>query len=55
MLPSSGYMLAFEESFGFIDDIRNATWIRFYKNPSLNPRLYRNESVPDNNSHNHGA
>jgi hypothetical protein len=52
--PSPSYSLAFEESFGFFDDVHNSTW-RHYRKAALKPRLYRNESFPDHNSHIHGS
>lgn len=44
--------LAFEHSYGLIDDIPDATWREHYQQPSLNPRRYGDARGPnDVNSH----
>lgn len=35
------YSLAYEQSFGFFDDIKNEDWKRFYQTPAREARHYR--------------
>jgi hypothetical protein len=57
--PSSVYpsccRLAYKQTYGLIDDVPNKAWLKYYQNPSLNPRMYRNDSFPDEHANNHGS
>ena len=43
----SDYNLAFEQSYGFFDDISNADWQQFYQAPAREARHYRSPQHPN--------
>lgn len=45
--PKPSYRLAWEQSYGFFEDISDADWIEFYQKPALAARHYRFENNPN--------